>query len=84
VPILPGEEAMKGDGVGRRCEVCYQENGRHWTTPHIHRRKPDNCTCGHERDAHGWVLPCLCRACSCAGFVGRDDFSCDRWLKGQR
>ena len=84
MPILPGEEAMKGDGVGRRCEVCYQENGRHWTTPHIHRRKPDNCTCGHERDAHGWVLPCLCRACSCAGFVGRDDVSCDRWLKEQR
>ena len=72
------------DEAARRCEVCHQENGRHWTTPHIHRRKPDNCLCGHERDAHGWALPCGCRTCSCAGFVGRDDFSCDRWLKGPR
>jgi hypothetical protein len=71
------------DAEARRCEVCFQV-GRHWTTPHIHRRKPDLCLCGHERDAHGWVLPCRCRACSCAGFVGRDDFSCDRWLKGPR
>jgi hypothetical protein len=60
----------KGDAAVRRCEVCFRVGGHHDTVPHVNRRKPDNCTCGHERDAHGWALPCGCRACPCAGFAG--------------
>jgi hypothetical protein len=58
--------------VMARCEVCFRDYGHHDTVPHVNRRKPDNCLCGHERDAHGWALPCGCRACACSGFV-RDD-----------
>jgi hypothetical protein len=75
---------MKDDEVAQRCQVCFQRYPRHWSVPHVWHRKPDNCTCGHERDAHGWALPCGCRDCFCVRFAGRDDFSCDRWLKEPR
>jgi hypothetical protein len=59
--------------VMARCEVCFlRDYGHHDTVPHVNRRKPNNCTCGHERDEHGWALPCRCRACPCAGFIGSD------------
>jgi hypothetical protein len=70
--------------VMARCEVCRRDGGHHDTTPHIHRRKPDLCLCSHERDEHEWVLPCGCRTCQCSEFVGRDEWSCDHWLKGPR
>ncbi len=57
------------DGAAQ-CQVCFQAGERHFSVPHVNRRKPDLCQCGHERHGHRWWLPCECRAsaCSCAEF----------------